>query len=335
MADLPRVADLDGYLAGTGWRRLPDTFNGAALWARDPGDHEVLVPPSDSLGDSDRRKRAVLRVLAEVERRPAADITRDIGSPAVDTVTYRTHPAGLPSGSIRIADGLAAMKGIDSMFESVDRIARRRAGPGYGDPRGQVRLGPTYPGSYVFTVHVPVAPGSRGLVTALYEAVAAAQRAAAAGDPAAFRDAGLPRRLCQALAGLAGDGSEQPFEIGFQWAHGVPGDLPARTVAFEPGAGRALRRAAERPPRPAATAPTSVTGQVEDLHDTAGGADRFRIMVRESGRTAWFRLPDGQTYAAAVAAHRDRARVRLLLGTGIGTGRATDPYRPQTFTVLD
>ncbi|MGP3934699.1 hypothetical protein [Nonomuraea sp. KM88] len=48
------VADISSYLAMTGWSRQPGEWRGAAVWVHE-GDHEILVPGTDDLGDRARR----------------------------------------------------------------------------------------------------------------------------------------------------------------------------------------------------------------------------------------------------------------------------------------
>jgi hypothetical protein len=96
-----RVADISSYLDATGWRRTPETWRGAAIWAA--GQTEVLVPPTDDLGDADLRIRELLVRLAEVEARDPADVARDIGSPFADRTTFRTAPLSLAAGADVVA----------------------------------------------------------------------------------------------------------------------------------------------------------------------------------------------------------------------------------------
>lgn len=108
-----RVADISSYLDATGWHRTPETWRGAVIWSA--GQTEVLVPPTDDLGDADLRIRELLAGLATVEARDPADIARDIGSPFADTTTFRTGP--LP-----LAEGADVVAGLHRMVLTAARI---------------------------------------------------------------------------------------------------------------------------------------------------------------------------------------------------------------------
>ncbi|TDD18323.1 hypothetical protein E1294_24955 [Nonomuraea diastatica] len=54
------VADISSYLAMTGWSRQPVIWRGAAVWVHE-GDHEILVPGTDDLGDAPPPERGCAR----------------------------------------------------------------------------------------------------------------------------------------------------------------------------------------------------------------------------------------------------------------------------------
>ena len=103
MTAAPRIADISSYLSATGWQRTPETWRGAAIWSS--GQTDVLVPPTDDMGDADLRIRELLADLAATEARDPADIARDIGSPFVDSTTYRAGELSLPAAA-DVVDGL-------------------------------------------------------------------------------------------------------------------------------------------------------------------------------------------------------------------------------------
>jgi len=90
MTGVLSVADVGSYLSAAGWQLSPDGWRGAAIWSL--GDVEVLVPPSNDVGDADLRIRELVARLAVVETRDPMDVLRDIGSPFVDSATYRLLP---------------------------------------------------------------------------------------------------------------------------------------------------------------------------------------------------------------------------------------------------
>jgi len=334
------VAEVTTYLADAGWRRRLEGWRGAAIWGH-PNGAEVLVPPRDGMGDADLRLRDILAILAEVEQRPVADIAQDIGSPLVDTQSYRTFPDGLPRGTTTLPAGLQALQGVRDIFGAAARTVLE--GPHFAftgqrprtvtDLLDRVQLGPTRPGSYLLTVRVPVdepdwigepiVPFGRQVLLQIHDAVTAVAPAAESSELAAFDStvtAGVSAELCEALSGLSGTQRRQPFEISFRWARGLRSELPPATVRLPEGAGVVLRAAAARLRQLHVSGEATVTGTVEDLHDDPpGGGDRWRIKVRgelrsEGGvarrRAIWVRLPDQDAYDAAIAAHGEHRPVR-------------------------
>ncbi|MFF5219463.1 hypothetical protein [Micromonospora sp. NPDC000442] len=358
MTETLRVADMRSYLAATGWRLRPETWRGASLWDHPEG-YGALVPAQDGMGDSKERSWELLQVLEKAEDRSVHEIAEDIRSPMVDTQSIRTFPHGQPSGFVSLTAGLRALEGIRSLFALAGRVeveGRRFAYRGnhptqVRDLLAVVQLGPTRPGSYIFTTRVPVEPPdpqttmdggdnlSRRSSIRLFHAIAAAQDATATvaqnGQLAVFDQAvvaGVSANLCEALSALGGTERAQPFEIGFRWARRLPVDAPAKTIAFGAHAGPVLRRAAKRLWRLDSSGQAHVTGVVESLHDDARTDDRWRVRVRgevvtsaaSEQRTVWLRLrPD--SYALAVDAHLSRRIVRAS-GTIVPTSRRTEIY---------
>lgn len=325
-----RVTDITSYLADNGWQREPESWRGASIWSDRDG-RDVLVPARDAMGDSALRVREILVALTEAEQRPMDQIAQDIAAPLADIQSYRTFPVGLPSGCTTVTAGLRALQGVHDLIDAAARVVL--AGPHFNFPGsvpaevvellGETRLGPGLPGSYVLSVRVP-ADQELGRRTGqqLYDAVVAIGEAVEAGDDDAFDDtvtAGVSAELCLALDGLAG-GQEQPFEVGFRWARGLPSDLPPTVVAFPEHAGARIRAGAERLRRSDDVGDVTVTGFVEGLHDGQGGSDRWRVQVRgevvtahgsRRRRAVWVRLADRATYDQAFAAQRSGVRVRF------------------------
>lgn len=357
MTGVLQVADMTSYLAATGWRQRPETWRDASLWDH-PDGHGALVPPRDGMADAPERSWELLQVLAKAEGRPPDEIAEDIASPMMDSQSVRTFPRDQPSGYVSLAAGVRALAGIRSLVAVAARAeleGRRFAYRGNHPPEvntllGVVQLGPTKPGSYIFTLRVPAEPaGQQMLDTAdslprlstlrLFHAVTAAHRATAdvgaRGDLAAFDDtvaAGVSANLCEALSDLGGPHQQQPFEISFRWARGLPADVPATTVAFGAESGTVLRSAAKRLWQLDSAGPASITGLVESLHDDPHTDDRWRIRVRgevvtsagriRERRTVWLRLSPAD-YQRAVEAHLARRAVRAR-GALVPTGRRVE-----------
>ncbi len=263
----------------------------------------------------------------------------------IDTPFFRTHPADLPPGEIRFAEALRTLQGMRSILSAAGRAELEGARAAYAEKGPadlsrlleQVRLGPTKPGSYTFTLRVSATPEdqasllggeplSRRTLKQLFRAASAAQTAAAAvrrtHDYSAFDDTignGVSANLCRGLSDLAGLRRRQPFEIGFRWARAAAANPPTQTIAFPEGAGTLMAAAATQLEHLAAGGAVRITGMIESLHDDPPGDDRWRIRVRgqltadngelDPRRSLWIRL-DARSYEAALDAHRLHRPVR-------------------------
>ncbi len=289
-------------------------------------------------------------MLAAAEQRPADDIVVDINAPLDDVQSFRTFPDGMPPGCTPLEAGIRALHGVQRMIGIAARTAIEgpladvagRTPLAAGDLLQRVRLGPGRPGSYVFTVRVPVdtpsppadtalqapsaEPLGRQVARQLHEAITAANAAAAQAaldDLTAFDDtvtAGVSANFCLALSVLAGRQHEQAFDISFRWSPGLRAGLPADTVHFSDGAGQIIRSAAQRLRQIRVSGPAEVAGFVESLHDQPETADRWRVKVRGDltmrggtafGRTIWVRLDGQASYDRAIAAHQAQHLVRV------------------------
>ncbi|GAB1824642.1 hypothetical protein [Herbidospora sp. RD11066] len=331
MSEPLSVADINTYLAVSGWTRQPEAWRGAAVWIhRD--DHEILVPGSDHMGDGPRRIREIVSLLARVEGRSAEHVVTDIATPMADIQWYRT-PIAPNHGRARLTDAAGALAGAHEALTMTARVVL--AGPRAvfdGTTPAEVRallssvqIGPVVPPDDLLTLLVPVddgAPLARRTLMLLHRTSVilrdASVHVAQTGEMRVFDDAvadGVSADLCLALARFAGPDSVAPFEVGFRWARGLPASSPGDTVMFQAGAGAVLRRAGHRLRRLNEN-PASATGRIGILIDN-GGADRFRVQIRgdvrigadDRRRQIWVRLPDEPTYDLAVQAHRDGATV--------------------------
>ncbi|MFI7067442.1 hypothetical protein ACIBL3_41060 [Kribbella sp. NPDC050124] len=333
-----RISAVNAYLADAGWSPTGQTWHEATIWSQ--GTEEVLVPPRDGMGDSTSRVRDLLLALENVERRPADDIARDIAYPLLDRASYRALEETALEGFVALPTGLGALQGIYDMLQAA--AATMHDSPRFPTLTAQpvsellagVHLGTTTSQSFVVTLLVP-ADESRRVLEQLYVATAAVHSAVQADafeDPTA---AGPSAEFCAALSSLAGSELQQPFELEFRWARGLPSDLPDTTIGFPPGAGERIREVSRRfgpqAALPAAAAaaehagPTIITGRVESLHDNDGGTDRWRVKVRGqvrsenqvfSRRSIWIRLSSQEQYDVAWAAHRNHQQVQI---TGLWT----------------
>jgi hypothetical protein len=313
-----RIVDIASYLNATGWQRTAETWRGAAIWSS--GQTEVLVPPTDDMGDADLRIRELLGELATVEARDPGDIARDIGSPFVDSTTYRADALSLHAGADVVA-GLRRMV-LTAARTVVEGPRRSFVGrppavvSGLLDSAGLAtgRL----PG---FSVTLSVDAASdlgRDVAIQLFDATSAVQESIEQPNDAALDGvavAGVSAGFCAALGNLGQDS----FELDFRWAHGLRTALPTRTLVFPPEAGERIQRVAQRLRGLDLSGPASVVGRVESLHDSRDGA-RWRVRIRgelhtdrgiNRSRGVWVRMPGQQLYDLAIEAHQSGRRVRV------------------------
>jgi hypothetical protein len=346
MAARPGVRDIQAYLRDNGWEHSL-TWRGAPVWSRADG-YEVLVPPRDDLADIELRVSELLNVLATAERRPVGEVVVDINAPLDDIQSFRTASEGMPPGYTSLEAGIRGLRAVRSLLSVAARTVIEGPQPEFGgrippaasELLHRVRLGLGRPGSYIFTVRVPVGlaappadalddaphtqpeePLGRQVARQVHEAVTAASAATARAtreDPSAFDEAltaGVSANLCLALSMLAGSQHEQAFDITFRWSPRPPAALPADTIHFADGAGQIIRAATRRLRQVRVSGTAEVTGFVESLHDRPESADRWRVKVRGDlamrdsvafGRTIWVRLDGEASYDRAIVAHQSR-----------------------------
>ncbi|WP_055749528.1 hypothetical protein [Frankia sp. AvcI1] len=366
MTATPTVRDILSYLAAAGWSRQPGAWRGASIWAHD-GQHEVLVPGRDGMGDAEPRFRELLAVLASVEGRPRDAVAADIATPMTDLQWYRL-PARDGDAALGLLTGLTLLSGARDLLGAAARAALAGphiafAGPFPREVRAlltQVLLAPFPAAEEALTVRVPLGrpsnsaeadspgvvplaePFGRRVLTlaqdALLSARDAASTARSTADLAVFDatvTAGVSANLCVALAQVADAAESRPFEIGFRWGRGVAAPDAARAVAFPPDLRGVLKRAANHLRGLRLTGSAAVTGVIGALFDD-GRDDRFRVQVRgevvmgrgsDSQRSLWVRLAEGPAYDLAIAAHRDGSRVRMCIRDSCGCGW---PKAPRT-----
>lgn len=172
MADLitnPSVADISSYLAVAGWARQPDDWRGAAVWVHE-GDHEILVPGTDDLGDGPRRVREILALLARIEDRSPEDVASDISAPMADVQWYRA-PIVPRHGQFGLLDAVTALNSAQEALSAAARAALNGPRPVFdgGAPKAvrdllaRVWIGPIVPSGDLLTVRIPLdrdRPGS-------------------------------------------------------------------------------------------------------------------------------------------------------------------------------
>jgi hypothetical protein len=350
-----RLPDVISYLMSKGWQQ-DGNWRDASVW-RLGEQARLLVPDGREYDDSDQLIEEAVAKIARCEARPERDVWRDIAEPMIDAQFFRLHPDA-PAGSIPLPAGVKATTGILALLKAAASVTEHGA-PLLVDRRRsqrvdvflhQVLLSSAAPGSYILTARVPAAPvgaqqldifddarefSGRAVTARLYAALDAAWSAA----QRMIRDrseldtfytaaeSGVSANLCRALADLGGEKRDRPFEIGFSWARGVPGQDPVPEISFTDAMPAVLSRAGEELEALARQGTASISGIITDLHDEPGDPARIKIRgdLRTPGqgrfprRAIWIAL-SRDDYDTAIEAHQ-RGRYVQVTGELTTTGR--------------
>lgn len=268
--------DLKAYLDGAGWRRVSQLAEKAAVYekADDAGrGWEILAPLRDDVADYAARMADAVATLARVEDRDEQAVFADLTVAGSDVVRLRA-PHADEEGTIALIDGVVLHQEAENLMLAAACAAREPRRSYHArkiaearDYLDTVRLGQTERGSYVVTIHSPVAPVLRKaaqdaprldiedepfpravtlkLADALQSARDAVGRAIDAGDFGAFEEVvprGVNANLCEALAKLAQHGSG--LDVSIAWARVRPTAGPERHYHFSVETARVLKEAA-------------------------------------------------------------------------------------------
>jgi hypothetical protein len=354
-------AEVAAYLRAHGWRPAP--AGDPALWfvTKDGDEFEALLP-DPAFRDYAARVGDVLGVLSIVEDRSELDIWRDMSMVTSDAHYIRamTHA---PAGTIPIEDGVAAFENArDLLAAAAASVAsdRPRAVQPTRKPADvdrfmrEVKIGPTFEGSFVLSILVPVPPQlaeepgkpfedafgdpactepfGRKVSLRLYSAANAAREAAAqaltgpngldAFTGGLYR--GISANLCEALAGLGGE-PNNPFELSFSWAASRPVPTPTPPVCFRRDMIPVLAEAARELREQRGEEDTRVTGHVVRLHrEGEGGTGEVSVAGTTDAddadrlRRIWMQLAPAD-YDKALRAHHALAPISVrgdLVRTG-------------------
>jgi hypothetical protein len=369
-------SDLAMYLRSRQWRL--DSRNGvAARWSKVVGEDEFEVdqPLESDLRDYPTRVHDVVEILALVEGRSELDVIEHISRVSTDVHLIRIFPADEAPGTISLDDGVKAYESLRGLVTAAACSTSPRPSRAVQPPRKPaevleylrgVRIGPSTAGSFVLSVHTPVAPRlSTGAALAatgaeaeepsaepferqvslrIYDAVRAAHSAANAAlvDPdglAAFTEgvaAGISANLCEALVGLAGPAGH-PVELSLDLAPSRPSGRHFTPIHFRRDHFPVLQSAAVELRARSAEEDSVIVGNVVRLfRESSTGSGEVSIAGTVDGedrlRRVWVTLDEGG-YEAALRAHTD---MRLVSVQGDIVRRGTRSYltRPARFQIL-
>jgi hypothetical protein len=363
-----RAPDVSSYLASKGWQRDGER-RGASIWHLG-NQARLLVPDLQQYDDADLLIQEAVAKIAKFEARPERDVWRDIAEPMIDAQFFRLHPEA-PSGSIPLPAGVRAVQGIFDVMKAAASVTEQgtpllvegNRTPLVKSFLRRVLLGSAVPGSYVLTARVPTALvgtqeleilddnrefSGRAVVARLHTAVMAARTAAEqvvheGHELDVFYSAaesGVSANLCKALSDLGGERRDRPFEIGFSWARGLPGQEPVPEITFTSEMPAILAKAGEELTTLARKGTARISGTITDLHAESYEPPRIKVwgdlqaprqakLLRH--RSIWIVLSEA-AYNEAIEAHRDRLDVAAA-GELTTTGRRLE-LRASSFEVL-
>jgi len=380
-----RPSDVSSYLASKGWERDGD-WNGASVWRLDGKarllvpDVHAYDDADQLIGEAVAK---IARYEQRPEDEVARDIAEPM-TDAQFFRLHPDTPSGfipLPAGVKAAQAILDLLKTAATAAEQGPRLLfEGQRTPLVNDFLHGILLGSAAPGSYILTARVPTSPlrptqqlnlfdeeedlatapdlTGRTVIAGLHESVRACRLAA----EQALQDRGelgsfygsdddpsqpvLSANLCRALSELGGEGRNQPFEVGFSWARGVPvstrdaAEPVEPEVAFTSAMPTILHRAANELETLALSGRAMITGEIIALYRRQPGEQsrvrvrgEFRVgdQARGKQRPVWVVLTPAQ-YDQAWEAHQTGLQVEAE-GNLATTDRRLQ-LRARTFRVL-
>jgi hypothetical protein len=335
-----------------------------------------LALPHPDLDEQDRTLMfsTALKVLQEVEQRPALAITRELRDADTDIVMFRLVAPELSDGNIPLVAAPEMLAGALDAIRSAGRaeVERRAAFTG-GQLPSQVKtfldgavVTPAEKGSVILNVRSKVdattlaqtsllseaqrpptgVPFERRALWRLLAGVKAAKTAvhrdlATLSDPYALDadiEDGLTANLCDALTNLAGDASdlEARVSVAVRWSLFVPSDEPSTIVEVGRSELDALPRIAEtlRAIRPLEN--RTLRGYVRNLDREPGHEDgTIRLLADVEGRVSVVRLHlAAADYQTAIHAHEQNVELQFS-GTLEKAGKIWDVTSPTAVSIID
>jgi hypothetical protein len=368
----PSPRNIRLYLRTRGWRQSTTAIGQPDVWSlpSENGTYEVIAPSSRAARDYVQRVSELLRTLSIVEERSETDVLRDLATLSFDIQYVRTLHSG-PPGTAPLRDAAEAFGAAQGLLaaaatslEEPRLVLPPRRPARTNQLLDKVLAGPTFEGSYIISIWVPVPPrlspeedavlfdaldepferaATRQLQKAVRAAHYAAQEASARTDVGldAFIEQegnGMSANLCEALVSLAGE-EEMPFEIRFTWALDRPVEDPTPVVKFDsdsiPVLGEAARELRARLPEE----DVRIRGNVVRLHREGQlGPGEVSIAGLISGdpleklRRVYVDLSE-EDYERAISAHQTYADVEII-GSLIQRGPRTYLLDARGFKIL-
>lgn len=358
------------YLTSRGW--VPREDQGGTLWMSHDELYEIFVPKTRKMRGYASYIKNMLKTLSASEERSESKISLEISTSDADVQYIHTDPDSDP-GTTPIDDGVRAFESLrlwvlsSAVTVSVDRprlVQPARKPTQALDFMRSVRLGPTFEGSYILTVYIPIPPQigqtsieiddpqvrsisqpferrvSLNLRDASREALRAAdeviQRREGIDAFTRRAELGVTANLCEALTGLSAS-STGDVNIDFAWALSRPVE-PAPTISVNRDQRVILAEAAKAMRAAIPQEDVTVVGAVVRLHrDGKTGPGEVSIAGILEGedndrlRRVWLNLAE-EDYSRATRAHNDGSTVSIT-GNLARRGNRHILQNPSSFTV--
>ncbi len=271
-----RVADMRAYLLSKGWKTKPFK-RPQVIYFEGPLDDEgcplvLLLPASEHLRDYPLRIEEILNTLTILEKRPAAEIVRNIVTPTSDIIHLCLESPETRTGTLELG---FVERFFSSMKDLLVFAACAQFEPKAFYPRAlkravqfadKCRYRPAPTGSFRVDIEAPITPPAndiqiqladypieRLVLTSLIGGLGELQKAIDVGQTSTLL-AQPPRRInaniCEAILGMKPDAPDVSWEVSISWSPAWPIDdvsLP-QSVRFEnrsfeqiDAIGRALR----------------------------------------------------------------------------------------------
>lgn len=330
-----RPMNVVDYLRSHGW---VDTGSGdltVAVYQRvtDRGDVRAKVLLDDSFSDFAVRMAEVADTISRLEARPLIAVVNDLLSPPGDGLRFRIDSERTETGTLRLQQSLQLRKGLRNLLLAAAHSAiapqphfARLSQAKAVDLVNACCERQSERGSYVASILVPVLPPvgqlsldeefGRRTTKTLFSALQQAERSA--GNPDLLMGAvgsGVSANLLDALADIEPEGQRSAIEVSVNWLRGAPNRDFERPVRLPQGAFRSFRSVAKALREMTPLQNTELEGYIiavsRGVDDTIGRATLTTI-VEELGETKVKVELDAEQYAAAVDAHKDGQRVRIV-----------------------
>jgi hypothetical protein len=327
------------WLRADGWEQVAARPGHSATWRKEAGaegDFLVELPLDTTFRDYTRRMGEILDTLVVASRRPAASLLEEIRSSTFDIIRLRLTGPSVGHGRVPVELGTRLFGLTRELLLSAacsahdPRLVYRARKPAEAmEFLRRVKLAAPGEGSFVVTVHAPVAPAlqpallqsledtpfERRTTLTLASAATAAREAAELAGLGRGADAflsqtvaGISANLCDALAGLVDGEDTTGLDLQFAWAASrlVPAGT-TREVHVGADLSPILREGARLLRATGATPDFELEGAVVRLvSDNVGAGGVAVIAAQIDGQTRKVSVQmESSDYALAIRAHQD------------------------------